>query len=67
MIWNSIPVLPHFDDPGFPVLTLILSIEASLAASIIIMANQSAEVMQKKQLEYIAHMLEAMIEMLEKK
>lgn len=34
--WNLIPFLPHFDGDDFGRLTLILSVEASLAASFIL-------------------------------
>lgn len=36
MVWNLIPGLPHFDGTDFGRLTMILSIEASLAASFIL-------------------------------
>lgn len=36
LTWNLIPWLPHFDGPDMGRLTLILSVEASLAASFIL-------------------------------
>lgn len=57
--WNKIPWLPKFDDSSFGRLTLILSIEASLATSILIMSNEKQVIAQQQQLLYIQHMMEA--------
>lgn len=67
-VWNLLPGLPHFDDPALGRLTTILSIEASIAASLILAHNERAEAIDRKQeerheklLRYIADMLEAQI------
>lgn len=59
MAWNSLGGLPHFDDAGFPILTLFLSIEASVAASMILVeqAKQSAKSMRQD--EHMLHLMEA--------
>lgn len=57
--WNKTPGLPTFDDGSFGRLTLILSIEASLATSMLIMSNEKQEAYQKQQLLYIQHLMEA--------
>lgn len=57
--WNEVPWLPQFDDSSFGKLTLILSVEASLATSMLIMSNQKQEEFQRKQLLYIQHVMEA--------
>lgn len=59
MVWNKTPWLPHFDDSSFGRLTLILSIEASLATSMLIMTNEKQENTQRQQLLYIQHLMEA--------
>ena len=69
MSWNTfLPVYLQFDpaSSGFPLLTLILSIEASVAASVIIMAGQESVIKQEDQLKYLLHQSEAMLEILEK-
>lgn len=66
--WNTLaPVAWQFDPAshGFPLLTLILSIEASIAASVIIMSNQESDALQKDQLKYALHLSEAILEILE--
>lgn len=69
MSWNTfLPVYLQFDpvSSGFPLLTLMLSIEASVAASVIIMAGQESVIKQENQLKYLLHQSEAMLEILEK-
>lgn len=64
--WNWLaPTTYRFDDPGFPLLTLILSIEASLAASAIIVAGEEAEVHQQEQLKYLMGIAQAILTLLE--
>lgn len=63
--WNEIPGLPHFDDPAFGRLTLILSVEASLATSMLIMSNEKQEEAQKQSLLYIQHLMEAQSDTIE--
>lgn len=66
MVWNSYTPAPwHFDDPGFPILTLILSIEASLAASAIIVAGEESEIRQQEQLKYLLGISQAILTLLE--
>lgn len=57
--WNELTFLPKFDDSAFGRLTLILSVEASLATSMLIMANEKQETFQHQQLLYIQHLMEA--------
>lgn len=59
VLWNLLPGLPRFDDPGLGRLTVILSIEASIATSMLIVANERQEAFQKKQMLYIQHLMEA--------
>lgn len=64
--WNLTPGLPHFDDGALGRLTTILSIEASIAASMILAHNERTEAAQRRQderherlLGYILHLLES--------
>ncbi|MGH7056427.1 MAG: DUF1003 domain-containing protein [Acetobacteraceae bacterium] len=57
---NLVPGLPHFDRPGYGVLNVILSSEASLSVALLIMATEKQDRVQRKQLEYMLHMMEAM-------
>lgn len=44
IIWNRAPGLPHFDDPGFSLLTMIVSLEAIfLSTFVLLAANRQAE------------------------
>ena len=56
--WNSIPGLPHFDDAGFSRLTLILSVEASIATSVLMAANEKQDDLQRQQLIFLLHLME---------
>ena len=56
---NLVSWLPHFDDSSFGLLTLILSIEASLSVALLIMDAAVQEEFQRKQMTYMLHMLEA--------
>lgn len=54
MLWNHFaPPGWRFDEPGFPILTLLLSIEASLAASAIIVAGEQ-HALERKEAEAAA-------------
>jgi uncharacterized membrane protein len=57
--WNELPFLPHFDDSMFGRLTLFLSVEASLATSMLIMANEKAEEAQRKTIQYMMDLMVA--------
>lgn len=50
---------PSFDH-GFGVLNVILSSEASLSVALLIMATEKQDAIQRKQLEYMLHMMEAL-------
>lgn len=64
--WNwFMPRQLRFDDPGYPILTLILSVEASLAASAIIVANRDAEARQQEQLRYLLDISRSILTLLE--
>jgi uncharacterized protein DUF1003 len=39
IIWNKLPWFPHFDDPQLVMLNLMLSIEASFAMPVLLMAQ----------------------------
>ncbi|MGH7068172.1 MAG: DUF1003 domain-containing protein [Acetobacteraceae bacterium] len=56
---NLLPWLPHFDRPGYGVLNVILSAEASLSVALLIMAAERQDAIQQKQLEYLLHLIEA--------
>ena len=56
-----IPWLPPFDDSSFGRLTLILSVEASLATSMLMVANERQEEAERNRLKYIQHLLEAQV------
>ncbi|MDE1905086.1 MAG: DUF1003 domain-containing protein [Rhodospirillales bacterium] len=58
LIWNHTPGFPHFDGDN-SLLNVILSIEASIATSMILMASETQDEMQRKQLVYMLHILEA--------
>ena len=47
-IWNLTPGLPHFDDGSLGRLTTILSIEASIAASLILAHGERTELLRRK-------------------
>ena len=73
MLWNSLaPRDLRFDEPGFPLLTLMLSVEASLAASAIIVAGRDAEMkqeedatLQRQQLRYLLDISKAILTLIE--
>jgi len=66
IIWNLLPFLPHFDGPQFGRLNLFLSSEASLSVALLIMANEKQEAAQRKQLEYMMHLMTAIRDQLAK-
>jgi hypothetical protein len=44
LIWNSLPGVRHFDNEGFPLLTMIVSLEAIfLSTFVLLSANRQAE------------------------
>lgn len=49
---------PAFDR-GFGILNVILSSEASLSVALLIMANERQDALQRKQVEYLLHLIEA--------
>jgi hypothetical protein len=58
VLWNTIPGLPHFDQ-GFGELNLVLSIEASIASSVLLAANEKQDELQRRQLVLLLHLMEA--------
>ena len=56
---NLLPWTPHFDRPGYGVLNVILSSEASLSVALLIMATDKQDAVQRRQLEYMLHIMEA--------
>lgn len=56
---NLIPGLPHFDRPGYGVLNVILSSEASLSVALLIMASERNDEIQRRQLKYLLDLMEA--------
>jgi len=58
IIWNELSFLPHFDG-NFSLLNLILSAEASIATSMLLMTGESQDAVQRKQLLVMQHLLEA--------
>ena len=58
--WNFTPGLPHFDDGGLERLTLILSIEASIASAVMLAVQERQEQANQKQLRYMLHIMEAL-------
>lgn len=56
---NLIPSLPHFDRPGFGVLNVILSVEASLSVALLMAAAERQDEVQRRQLAYMLHVIEA--------
>lgn len=59
LCWNTLPFLPHFDS-GLSLLNVVLSVEASIATSMLLMAGEGQAALQAKQLEYQLHLMEAM-------
>lgn len=59
--WNLIPGLPHFDDGGFGKLTLILSVEASIATSMLMAATEKQDEAQQKQQKYMLDLMEMQV------
>lgn len=62
VVFVSAWIAAHFVfglDREFGALNLILSIEASLAVTMLIMANQRQDAAQRRQLEYMLHLMEA--------
>lgn len=55
--WHYAPPLA-FDTPGYPGLTLVLSVEASIAASMILDKQNRQAADQQQLLTYIAHLME---------
>ena len=58
LLWNLVPLFPHFDG-GLSLLNVILSVEASIATSLLIMSGEGQAALQLKQLEYQLHLMEA--------
>ncbi|MGH8144314.1 MAG: DUF1003 domain-containing protein [Steroidobacteraceae bacterium] len=61
-IWfvvNLVPGLPHFDRPDFGVLNVILSAEASLSVALLMAAAERQDEIQRRELEYLLHLIEA--------
>lgn len=56
---NLAPWTPHFDRPGYGVLNVILSSEASLSVALLIMASERQDEIQRRQLKYLLHLMEA--------
>lgn len=61
--WNMVPALPHFDDPGFARLTLILSVEASVASAVMLAVQERQEKANARQLRYMLDLMEAVVAM----
>ncbi len=57
--WNVTPGLPHFDDNGFERLTLILSVEASVASAVMLAVQERQERKLREQMQYMIHTTEA--------
>lgn len=51
-------------DPGYGIINLCLSIEASVSVALLIMANERQEAAEEKRLRYMLHLLEANRELL---
>lgn len=66
VIWNVIPDHLHFDDSGFDRLTLILSVEASIAASFIIAANEKQAAENLRRDLYLLQLMEGVHAILKK-
>lgn len=62
--WNLIPGAPHFDDGGFARLTLILSVEASIATSVLMAQTEKQEAINREILKNIQDNTAAIREML---
>lgn len=63
VLWNLfLPNHLRFDGPGFPLLTLILSIEASLSISLVIMAEEESNEIQRNQIRLLLHQSEVLIQ-----
>lgn len=56
--WNEMPGLPHFDDPEFGRLNLLLSTEASLSVALLIMANDKQNRAQQEILRQLLRLTE---------
>lgn len=67
MIWNILPHEPHFDDSGFARLTLILSIEASIASAVMLAVQERQEHANARQLRYMLDMMEALTAMMKER
>ena len=59
--WNLTPRLPHFDDSGFERLTLILSIEASIASAVMLAVQERQDHENARRDGYMQHMLETVL------
>lgn len=62
--WVTAHLISGFD-PDWGLLNLTLSIEASVSVAILIMDADKYERVQRKQLHYMQHLLEAMVELLD--
>lgn len=58
--WFGLEWIDPAFDRGFGILNVILSSEASLSVALLIMATEKQDAIQKKQLEYTLHLIEAM-------
>lgn len=53
-------------DPDWGITNLSLSMEASISVALLIMANEKQEAAQRRQLEYMLHLLESQQHILER-
>lgn len=63
-VWITSNELLHFDE-GYGRLNLALSSEASISVALLIMAQERQDALQRQQLRYIQHLLEATVELIE--
>lgn len=64
-VWITANEIFGFDE-GYGRLNLMLSSEASISVALLIMSQEKQDRVQAKQLEYIQHLLEGMVHLLEK-
>lgn len=59
VVWNIVPGIPHFDDPEFGRLNLLLSTEASVGGVVLLMVVERQARQHDRQLRYMQHLMEA--------
>jgi uncharacterized membrane protein len=59
VVWNIVPGIPHFDDPEFGRLNLLLSTEASIGGVVLLMVVERQAQQHARELRYMRDLIEA--------